>query len=240
MVILINIKNLNNNKNTKMSSSDNIKIEEVTNNQVKETYKVKLVVLGDSGVGKTNLIKRFINDEFSFESKATIGVEFINKNYRINKEIFKIEIWDTAGQERYKSITAAYYKGAKGALIVYDVTSKSSFNNLDKWIKEIKERGDNNVKLMIAGNKVDLMEEREVQTEEAMDKAKEMEVPVMETSALDSTNVKKAFEYLLKEMYKDILEKINKDKGNTDFDNKEKGDGVNINIDTGKKKKSCC
>ena len=85
----------------------NITIEVAPNNNVKEEYKLKVVVVGDSGVGKTNLIKRFINDTFNKDSKATVGVEFLSKTYLINQEVFKIEIWDTAGQERYKSITAA-------------------------------------------------------------------------------------------------------------------------------------
>ena len=109
-----------------------ITIEELDSQEEKEDYKIKIVVIGDSGVGKTNLIKRFISGTFDENTKATVGVEFISKSYKINKHIFKIELWDTAGEERYKSITSVYYKGSKGAFIVYDVTSKSSFDNIGK------------------------------------------------------------------------------------------------------------
>ena len=120
-------------------SKEDIVIEDIISKDVKEDYKLKLVVVGDSGVGKTNLIKRFVNNSFNSNSKATVGVEFLAKSFKINNQIFKIEIWDTAGQERYKSITAAYYKGAKGALVVYDITSKISFENIDKWMRNKRE-----------------------------------------------------------------------------------------------------
>ena len=182
----------------------NITIEVAPNNNVKEEYKLKVVVVGDSGVGKTNLIKRFINDTFNKDSKATVGVEFLSKTYLINQEVFKIEIWDTAGQERYKSITAAYYKGAKGAMIVYDVTNQTSFDNVDTWANEIKEKAAKNINLMIVGNKTDLTDKIVVTSENATEKAKALEIPIMETSALDSTNVKEAFYQLLREMYKSV------------------------------------
>ena len=217
-----------------MSSEESINIEEVSNQDIKEDYKLKIVVIGDSGVGKTNLIRRFILNTFSENTKATVGVEFISKSYKINNHIFKIELWDTAGQERYKSITAVYYKGAKGALLVYDTTSKISFNSIDKWMEEIRDKTTSDIKLMIIGNKIDLKDYREVTTEEAIEKAKTLGVPVMETSALDATNVNKAFHDLLKEIYKDMKNKI-KNIGNTSTDNK---DG--IQLETNEKKKSGC
>jgi Ras-related protein Rab-11A len=217
-------------------SHDDIKIEEVTSNDIKENYKLKVVVVGDSGVGKTNLIKRFISNTFSANSKATVGVEFLSKSYKINDEVFKIEMWDTAGQERYKSITAAYYKGAKGALIVFDTTQKTSFENIDKWYVEIKEKASPDMKLMIVGNKTDLKEERVVTTEVAMGKAKDLEVPLMETSALDGTNVKEAFYDLLKEMYREIRKKLDIVESQA-----EKGkDGVQLDTNEKKEKKGCC
>ena len=139
-------------------TDEKIDIQIADNNNSKEEYKFKVVVVGDSGVGKTNLIKRFVTDTFAKDSKATVGVEFMSKTYIINKEIFKIEIWDTAGQERYKSITAAYYKGAKGAMIVYDVTNQNTFDNVNKWCQEIKDKASKNINLMMIGNKTDLKE----------------------------------------------------------------------------------
>jgi len=214
--------------------SDEIKIEEATSPDIKEEYKLKVVVVGDSGVGKTNLIKRFTSDNFSYDSKATVGVEFISKSYIINKKVFKIEIWDTAGQERYKAITSAYYKGAKGCLIVYDTTSQATFNNIDKWMSEIKEKALTNIKVLIIGNKIDLKDKRIVSIEDAMQKAQQLQAPIMETSALDATNVKEAFFDLMREMYKEI-------KKNLDLiEESENNDGVQLDTNQEEKKKGCC
>ena len=188
-------------------NKDDIIIEEVTSSDIKEDYKLKVVVVGDSGVGKTNIIKRFISNKFIANSKATVGAEFTNKSYRINDRVFKIEIWDTAGRERYKSITAAYYKGAKGALVVYDTTQKESYDNIDGWMLEIKDKGSKDMKIMIIGNKIDLVNERKISTKEALEKAKIMNTPMMETSALNATNIKEAFFDLLKEMYEELRKK---------------------------------
>jgi len=219
-------------------SNEDIIIEEAVSPGAKEDFKLKIVVVGDSGVGKTNLIKRFITNEFSENFKATIGVEFMSKTYKINKHLFKIEIWDTAGQERYKSITAIYYKGAKGAIIVYDTTDQSTFNNIDKWMLEIKEKTSKDIKLMIIGNKIDLKDDREVKNEDALKKAESLGLPLMETSALDATNVKEAFYDLLKEIYKDMKDKL--DNPENKFQNEKKGIDLNTNINTEKKKSKCC
>ena len=190
---------------------DDITIEEITSpitENIKEDLKLKLVLLGDSGVGKTNLISRYISNNFDENTRATIGVEFFCKNFRINKKrTIKVEIWDTAGQERYKAITSVYYKGAKGAFIVYDITSRKTFENIDKWIGEIKERTTDDVKLIIIGNKTDLNNEREVKSEEALIKYQDMDIPLIETSALEDTNVNEAFINLIKIVYKDIARK---------------------------------
>ena len=215
-----------------MSKNEEIIIEELDSQEVKEDYKLKIIFIGDSRVGKTNLIKRFITNTFNQNSKSTLGVEFMSKLYKIKNHIFKIEIWDTAGQERYKSITAVYYNGAKGALIVYDITSRNSFNNLDKWMTEIKDKTSNDIKLMIIGNKIDLKQFREVTIEEAVAKAKELGIPLMETSALDSTNVKKAFNALLIEIYNQM--------NNIPNDNEVYNYKDGIDLDTDKKKKSGC
>ena len=116
----------------------------------------KIVIVGDSGVGKSNILCRYIQDEFYRESKSTVGVELSTKVYKINDSLVKLNIWDTAGQERYKSITASYYKGAKGAMIVYDITKKDSFESVNKWYNDIKSMGDNNIVILLVGNKCDL------------------------------------------------------------------------------------
>lgn len=216
--------------------SEDIKIEPVDSSDIKEDYKLKVVIVGDSGVGKTNLIKRFVTNTFSQNSKATVGVEFLSKSYKINEQVFKIEMWDTAGQERYKSITAAYYKGAKGALIVYDITQKTSFENISKWMSEIREKSSKDMKLMIIGNKTDLKDERQVTTEEASSKAQDLGAPIMETSALDASNVKEAFYDLIKEMYREIRKKLDIVESQAESGK----EGVQLDTNEEKKKKSCC
>jgi small GTP-binding protein len=133
----------------------------------------KVVLIGDSGVGKTNIMSRYIKDEFSIETKTTVGVEFGAKKLEINGNNIKAQIWDTAGQERYKSITNAYYKGAKGALIVFDITRPSSFESVDKWITELKSKCDVDVSIIMIGNKCDLENERAVSKEESLKKAEQ-------------------------------------------------------------------
>ena len=217
-------------------NKDDIIIEEVTSSDIKEDYKLKVVVVGDSGVGKTNIIKRFISNKFIANSKATVGVEFTNKSYRINDRVFKIEIWDTAGQERYKSITAAYYKGAKGALVVYDTTQKESYDNIDKWMLEIKDKGSKDMKIMIIGNKTDLINERKISTKEALEKAKIMNTPMMETSALNATNIKEAFFDLLKEMYEELRKKLELIENQAE----RRKEGIFLETREKKKNKRCC
>ena len=220
-------------------TEENIIIEELSPSDYnKEDYKVKLIIVGDSGVGKTNLITRFASDKFEKNSKATIGVEFIYKTLKINKDIFKIEIWDTAGEERYKSITSAYYKGAKGAIIVYDITSEQSFNNIETWIHEVKGKSSNNLQILIIGNKSDLYKDRKISLEKGIEKAQSLNLHLLETSALDKTNVTEAFYCLFKEIYLDIKNKSRSNANNFDRGNLDKG-AVELNIDN-KPKKKCC
>ena len=162
----------------------------------------KLVLIGDSSVGKTNILSKYLNDEFDQNSKPTIGVEFATKNFEIENNIVKTQIWDTAGQERYRAITSSYYKGAKGCLLVYDITRKESFENIDKWISDLKSAGNENMSIILVGNKSDLENERKVTKEEAEEKAKLYNLAFMETSALNGTNIGKAFDELINEVYK--------------------------------------
>ena len=161
----------------------------------------KIILIGDSSVGKTNILSRFIRNEFDENSKSTIGVEFGTKNFNLNDKIIKAQIWDTAGQERYRSITSVYYKGAQGCLLVYDITKKTSFENIDKWISDLKNSGDENLSIILIGNKCDLENERKVTKEEAKEKAQFYKLAFIETSALNGTNIEKAFELLLNDIY---------------------------------------
>ena len=133
----------------------------------------KILLIGDSYVGKTNMLSRYLKNEFFPNSKATVGVEFGSKRFEIEEYVIKAQIWDTAGQERYKAITNAYYKGAKGALLVYDITRKETFESVDKWIPDLKKNGDEQVTIMLIGNKCDLESQRQVSREAGENKAKE-------------------------------------------------------------------
>ena len=128
----------------------------------------KLILIGDSSVGKSNILLKYLKGEFNPNSKAIVGVEFGIKNVSINNKKIKIQIQDTVGQERYRSITSAYYKGAKGTFIVYDITRKGSFDNIEKWITELKTNGDQNIAIVIIGNKSDLDDKREIIKEEGL------------------------------------------------------------------------
>ena len=168
----------------------------------------KIILIGDSGVGKSNILSRYVLDEFSIDTKATVGVEFGSKI--IMKENFtkiKIQIWDTAGQERYKSITNAYYKGAKGAFVVYDICRKDTFENIDKWYSELKMNSDENIFVIIIGNKSDMEEQRQITVSEGQEKAQKLNAAFMETSALQAINIDEAFELMSDEIYKKV--KIN-------------------------------
>lgn len=168
-----------------------------------ETYDMifKLVIVGDSGVGKTGIINRYLHGTFQEQSKSTVGVEFGTKKIVVDGKNLKAQIWDTAGQERYRSITNAYYKGAKGALIVYDITNRFSFENVERWIKEIKAMGDKSIYLVLVGNKSDLEPSREVSVEEGQIKAQNNGIAFMETSAKTADNIDIVFDQLSHKVY---------------------------------------
>lgn len=126
-----------------------------------------MVLIGDSGVGKSNLLSRFTRNEFNLDSKSTIGVEFATRSIQVDTKTIKAQIWDTAGQERYRAITSAYYRGAVGALLVYDISKHQTYENVTRWLKELRDHADNNIVIMLVGNKSDLRHLRAVPTEEA-------------------------------------------------------------------------
>lgn len=125
------------------------------------------MLIGDSGVGKSNLLSRFTRNEFNLDSKSTIGVEFATRSIQVDSKTIKAQIWDTAGQERYRAITSAYYRGAVGALLVYDISKHQTYENVTRWLKELRDHADANIVIMLVGNKSDLRHLRAVPTEEA-------------------------------------------------------------------------
>uniref|UniRef100_A0A1A9X387 Ras-related protein Rab-25 n=1 Tax=Glossina brevipalpis TaxID=37001 RepID=A0A1A9X387_9MUSC len=168
----------------------------------KYDYLFKIVLLGDSYVGKTNLVSRFTRNEFNLRSKATIGVEFSTRSVKVNDRTIKVQIWDTAGQERFRAITSAYYRGALGALLVYDIAKRMSFELINRWLEKLRCIADENVVIMLVGNKSDLTHLRSVSTDEAKIFAELKGLSFIETSALDSTNVEAAFQNLITEIYR--------------------------------------
>ena len=204
-----------------------------------ETYDLiyKLVIIGDSGVGKTGIMNRYLHSTFNEHSKSTIGVEFGTKKTIIDNSVIRAQIWDTAGQEKYKSITSAYYKGAKAAIIVYDITNKLSFDNIDKWIGDIKANADKNIILLICGNKSDLGEKRVISLDEALAKSSNNNLIFFETSAKTGYNIDEVFEFISASVYKEYKQMINEE--NEDTINIDKNVNV-LNDNKNKDKKTCC
>jgi len=203
---------------------------------------LKLVLIGDSGVGKTNILSRYNNNEFSLATQPTVGVEFGNKIIKKENKSIKLQLWDTAGQERYKAITNAFYKGSKGAFVVYDITRKSSFLNIDKWIGELKTNGSEDILIILVGNKSDLEDKREVSIEDGEKKAKQYGIAFCETSALQGKNIEYAFNILIDEIILEIENAKQKEMKNNKSNNKKKSKGImlNTNNDKNNKKKKCC
>ncbi|KAF5184132.1 Ras-related protein rgp1 [Thalictrum thalictroides] len=170
-------------------------------------YVFKVVLIGDSAVGKSQLLARFARNEFSLDSKATIGVEFQTRTLVIDHKTVKAQIWDTAGQERYRAVTSAYYRGAVGAMLVYDMTKRQSFDHVARWLEELRGHADKNIVIMLIGNKSDLTTLRTVSTEDAKEFAQRENLFFMETSALEATNVETAFLTVLTEIYRIISKK---------------------------------
>ena len=156
-------------------------------------YLFKYIIIGDSSVGKSNILLKYAHNQFKPEYQLTIGVEFGAKNIDINGKTYRIQIWDTAGQENFRSITRAYYKNSVCALVVYDVTNKESFENVKSWIDDCKSQSPKTILMVLVGNKIDLDSERAVSFEEGEEFAKVNNMPFFETSAKLGTNIESIF-----------------------------------------------
>ncbi|KAI7755354.1 hypothetical protein M8C21_004294 [Ambrosia artemisiifolia] len=199
-------------------------------------YLLKIVLIGDSGVGKSNILSRFTRNEFNLESKATIGVEFATRTLQVEGKMIKAQIWDTAGQERYRAITSAYYRGAVGALLVYDITKRPSFDNVQRWLRELRANADSNIVVLMAGNKSDLSHLRAVDEQDGQSLAEKEGLSFLETSALDAHNVERAFQTVLTEIYHIICKKALAAQ-----DVALPGKGTTINVgDSSANTQSCC
>lgn len=156
-------------------------------------YLFKLLLIGDSGVGKSCLLLRFADDTYTESYISTIGVDFKIRTVELDGKTIKLQIWDTAGQERFRTITSSYYRGAHGIIIVYDITDVESFSNVRQWLFEIDRFASEQVNKLLVGNKSDLTNKRVVTTETAKEFAQTLDIPFLETSAKNSTNVEEAF-----------------------------------------------
>ena len=191
-------------------------------------YLIRLVLLGDSTVGKTNLVLRFTENVFSDNSLPTLGQDFKSKLITLkSKKTAKINIWDTAGQERYMSINKSIYQKVDGVMLVYDITNRETFTNTENWIKEIKEFN-HNMPIMLVGNKADLNNERIVEYEEGKKYADDNKLKFIEVSALNGENVDKAFIEFGNDIFSFLKKKLNSDSVSLESSKK------------GKRKKKCC
>jgi len=165
-------------------------------------FQFKLVLLGESAVGKSSLVLRFVKGQFLEYQESTIGAAFLTQTVCLNDTTVKFEIWDTAGQERYHSLAPMYYRGAQAAIIVYDITNYDSFERAKAWVKELQRQGNPNIVIAFAGNKVDLAANRKVSVEAAQTFCDENEILFMETSAKTAANVNELFVAIAKKLPK--------------------------------------
>ena len=199
----------------------------------------KIIIIGDTCVGKSNILSRYIKDEFREDSKSTVGVELGTKFLKIKGTGAKLQIWDTAGQERYRSITSSYYKGSHGCFVVYDITNETSFENVDKWFEQAQKEANKDISVILVGNKCDLENERKVSKEKGEEKAKNFNCPFFETSALSKIEIDDIFN----EMVNNIFERTGGVKNEDDDDIEiinENDKAINLNAQEQPKKKGCC
>lgn len=202
-------------------------------------YIFKILLLGDSSVGKTCLLLRYSDDTFTENHISTIGLDYRFKLVTLeNKKKVKLQIWDTAGQDRFRAITKNYYKGAHGIILVYDVTNINSFNNIKSWISQIKENTTDNIKITFVGNKIDNEDSRKISHEEGQKLATEYDAKFFETSAKENIRVTDVFSYITEEIHNNVMRK---EAENTDK-KKNKTDTLFVNGEKikNKKERECC
>mmetsp|Transcript_5516 Transcript_5516/g.7592 ORF Transcript_5516/g.7592 Transcript_5516/m.7592 type:complete len:207 (-) Transcript_5516:372-992(-) len=190
---------------------------------------IKLLMIGDSGVGKTCLLLRYANAAFSQTFITTIGIDFKIKNITLDGKRIKLQIWDTAGQERFRTITTSYFRGAQGILLVYDVTDRNSFNSIRNWVSQIQQHADVHVNKILIGNKCDMEDERVVSTEEGSKLAAEYGVQFFETSAKNDINVEKCFVTIAREVKERLIHDVDR-----------KNDGNRVNLSNQSKSSKGC
>lgn len=196
---------------------------------------MKILLIGDSGVGKSCLLVRFVEDKFSPSFITTIGIDFKIKTVDINGKKVKLQLWDTAGQERFRTITTAYYRGAMGIILVYDVTDERTFANVKQWFNTVNDHANDDAQLLLVGNKSD-MDTRIVTYEQGESLAQELGLPFIESSAKDDSNVNEIFFTLAKL----IQEKIDSNAMSTGGAAKDGNVNINSNSESSSSSSNCC
>lgn len=176
-------------------------------------YLFKLLLIGNSAIGKSSLLLRFSDNIFNESFLPTIGVDFKIRTFDLSSKTVKLQIWDTAGQERFKTITSSYYKGAHGIILVYDITDKQSFKDVENWLSEVEKYANETVVKLLVGNKCDLESQRQVTFEQGKEFADSLGVKFIETSAKNSINVEKAFFTLAEEIKSKVSKGSDEGKG---------------------------
>ena len=198
----------------------------------------KIIIIGDSNVGKSNILSRYTKDQFQGNSKATVGVELGTKFVKVEGVGAKLQIWDTAGQERYRSLTSSYYKGCHGCFIVYDITNEASFESINTWYEQAVKEAGKDISIILVGNKCDLENERKVSKEKGEEKAKTMNASFFETSALSKVNIDDIFKEIVNNIYQRTKGQKNDDDDDIEIIN-ENEKPVNL-AQQPQEKKSCC
>ncbi|CAB16405.1 GTP-binding protein ypt2 [Schizosaccharomyces pombe] len=193
-------------------------------------YLIKLLLIGDSGVGKSCLLLRFSEDSFTPSFITTIGIDFKIRTIELDGKRIKLQIWDTAGQERFRTITTAYYRGAMGILLLYDVTDKKSFDNVRTWFSNVEQHASENVYKILIGNKCDCEDQRQVSFEQGQALADELGVKFLEASAKTNVNVDEAFFTLAREIKKQKI----------DAENEFSNQANNVDLGNDRTVKRCC
>ena len=223
----------------KSKDDSNLQIEVLSPDNNFCDLQYKIIVIGDSGVGKSCLTVQAVENKFDVIYKATIGFEFMSFNIRINKVLIKLQIWDTCGQEVYKSLITGLYRNSSLAIIIYSVNNKNSFQHVETWLKDLKLKSSKNIKIILVGNKSDLVKERKISYEEGENlKIKHNLDYFIETSAKNGNNAKNVLIEAAKILYKDYVElKNNEEKNILEENNSQKLESVK---NKAKKKKKCC